>query len=141
MRHRRAAEFFTDQNDPELVGAVASHFMAAHGATTDKRDAELLAADAAASMAEAAERAARLHSHEQSLAMLEYALAFATDPRVKADLWQQGARSASALAHHETAIGYAYRAFDWHLEHGSPEDVAGAAAVVGEELLPRVPGT
>lgn len=134
VRHRRAAAFFTEQGEVELVGAVANHYMAAYKATNDRSEAELLAADATAALTEAAGRAARLHSHAQSLAMLEYALAFAGDPRAQAPLWQRGARSADALALHETAIGYAYRAFDWYREHGDASDIADAAALVGEEL-------
>ena len=134
VRHRRAAGFLANQGDTELAGAAASHFMAAHRATNDATEAELLAADATAAISEAAERAARMHSHAQSLVLIEYALALTTDPRAKAELWQRGARSASGLAHHETAIGYAYRAFDWYQERGTAADIAAAAALVGEEL-------
>jgi class 3 adenylate cyclase/tetratricopeptide (TPR) repeat protein len=134
VRHLRAAKYFTELGEPELVGAVAGHFMAAHRMTNDPHDAEVLAADAVAALTDAADRAARLHSHAQSLALLEHALAFATDPETKARLWQRGATSASALAHHETAVSYAYRAYDWFAEHGSPHDVAAAAALVGNQL-------
>lgn len=134
IRHRRAAAFYTEQGDGDMVGAVANHFMAAYKATNDPAEAELLAADATAALSDAADRAARLHSHAQSLAMLEYALAFAGDPRTKARLWQRGARSAGVLALHETAIGYAYRAFDWFSEHGDAAEIAAAATIVGDEL-------
>lgn len=134
VRHRRAAAFYTEQGDADLVGAVANHYMAAYEATNDPDEAEMLAADATAALSDAADRAARLHSHAQSLALLEYALAFAKDPQTKAQLWQRGARSAGALALHETAIGYAYQALDWFTEHGDPAETAAAAAAVGDAL-------
>jgi class 3 adenylate cyclase/tetratricopeptide (TPR) repeat protein len=134
LRHVRAARYYTDLGEPELVGAVAGHFMSAHRMTNDPAEAEVLAADAVAALSDAADRAARLHSHAQSLALLEQALAFATDPAMKARLWQRGAASASALAHHETAVSFAYRAYDWFSDHGTPGDIADAAALVGSQL-------
>jgi class 3 adenylate cyclase/tetratricopeptide (TPR) repeat protein len=134
VRHVRAAGFFAELGEVELAGAVAGHFTAAHRETSDPKEAKALAAEATAALSEAADRAARLHSHEQGLAMIEQALAFTTDPTAKASLWQRAARSASALARHEIAIDYAYRALDWYRQHGAPGDVAGAAAVVGFEL-------
>jgi tetratricopeptide (TPR) repeat protein len=134
VRHIRAAEFFSDLGELELAGAAADHYMAAHRVTDDADDAKALAAEAAAALSEAAERAAGLHSHAQALAMIEHALAFTTDPRTEATLWQRASRSASALAQHETAIGYAYRALDWYRERGSPVDIANGAALVGDDL-------
>jgi tetratricopeptide (TPR) repeat protein len=94
----------------------------------------VLAAEATAALSEAAERAAGLHSHAQAMAMIEQALAFTTDPRAEATLCQRASRSASALAQHETAIGYAYRALEWYREHGDPVDIANGAALVGSAL-------
>jgi len=134
VRHIRAAEFFTELGDLELVGAVASHYMAAHRVTDTPEAAAALAAQATTALSDAADRSARLHSHAQALSMIEQALALTADSDEKPRLWQRGARSASALAKHETAVGYAYQAFDWYQEHGDSVDVAYAAALVGEEL-------
>ncbi len=134
VRHIRAAEFFAKLGELEFAGAVASHYMAAHHFTDEVDRAAALAAKATAALSDAADRAARLHSHAQALAMIEQALAYTTDPRAHATLWQRASRSASALAKHETAIGYAYQALDWYRTHGDPVDIAGAAARVGNEL-------
>jgi tetratricopeptide (TPR) repeat protein len=134
VRHIRAAEFFAALSELELAGAVAGHYMAAHGVTDAADDAKALTAEATAALSDAAERAAGLHSHAQALAMIEHALAFTTDPQAEATLWQRASRSAGALAQHETAIGYAYRALDWYREYGDPVDIANGAALVGGEL-------
>ena len=134
VRHIRAAEFFAEVDERELAGAVASHYLAAHSVTDTPDDERALTAEATAALSEAAERAAGVHSHPQALAMIEQALAFTTDHRAEAALWQRAARSASALAQHEAAIGYAYQALDWYREHGDSADIANAAALVGEDL-------
>lgn len=134
IRHERAAQFYLEAGDAELAGAVASHFVAAHGMANDSSAARVLAADAATALSEAAERAASLHSYAQCLGMLEQALSFTDDPITQATLWQRAARAASGLARHSVAIGYARRAFDWFRDHGDDADVAAAAALVGEEL-------
>jgi len=134
VRHIRAAEFFAEMDDSELAGAVASHYVAAHSVTDVADQATALTAEATATLSDAAERAAGVHSHAQALAMIEQALAFTTDPPEMAALRQRAARSASALARHEDAIGYANQALDWYREHGESADVASAAALVGEEL-------
>ena len=134
VRHIRAAEFFAEVGERELAGAVAGHYMAAHRVTDTADDAKALTAEATATLSDAAERAAGVHSHAQALAMIEQALAFTTDPAAEATLWQRAARSASALAQYEAAVGYAYQALDWYREHGDSADIASAAALVGEEL-------
>ena len=134
VRHLRAAEFLAGLEEMELAGAVASHFMAAHRVTGNPDEAKALAAKAAAALAETADRAARMHSHAQGLVTIEQALEITTDPTQEAILWQRAARSASALAQHETAIGYACRALDWYRQEGDSIDIANAAAVVGDVL-------
>jgi len=134
VRHLRAAEFMAGLGEVELVGAVAGHLMAARRVTTDPDDAGVLAAKATAALSDAADRAARMHSHAQGLAMIEQALEITTDPMEEATLWERAARSASALARTDTAIGYARRALDRHREQGDPVGIAGAAAVVGDVL-------
>jgi class 3 adenylate cyclase/tetratricopeptide (TPR) repeat protein len=134
LRHVRAAGYFAERGDAELVGAVAEHFAAAHRDTTDPDDARALAAEARAALSGAAERATRLHAHADALAMLEHAIELTTEPGVTAALNKRAARSASALAHHDDAVEYANRALDWYREYGDQGDVAAAAALVGEAL-------
>jgi len=134
VRHLRAAEFFEELGEIELVGAVASHFMAARGVTTNHDDAGALTVKATVALSEAAERAARMHSHAQALAMIEQALEITIDPGEEAILRQRAARSAGGLARHDTAIGYACRALDWYREQGDEVGIAGAAAIVGDVL-------
>jgi tetratricopeptide (TPR) repeat protein len=133
VRHIRAAEYFAQLEEIEFAGAVAGHYMSAHG-VADAPHAPELAAEATAALTDAADRAARLHSHAQALAMIEQALTFVTDPAVEATLWQRASRSARALARHETAVGYAYRALDWYQQNGDPEEISAAALLVGNGL-------
>jgi class 3 adenylate cyclase/tetratricopeptide (TPR) repeat protein len=134
VKHIRAAEYFTELGETEFAGAVASHYMSAHSVADVPDAAAALAAEATTALSDAAERAAGLHSHAQALAMIEHALAFVTDPRVEVALWQKAARSASALARHDTAVDYACRALEWYRQNGDPTDVAAAAALVGNGL-------
>jgi class 3 adenylate cyclase/tetratricopeptide (TPR) repeat protein len=134
LRHVRAAEFFAERGDDELAGAVAGHITTAHRITEDPEDARALAHEATLALSDAADRAARLHSHEEGLAMIEQALAFVTDEASKAALWTRAARSASALARHRVATQYARRALDWYQEHGDRDEVANAAELVGDVL-------
>jgi tetratricopeptide (TPR) repeat protein len=94
----------------------------------------VLAGKATAALTEAADHAARMHSHEGGLEMIEQALASASDPETEAMLWQRAARSASALARHDAAVGYACRALDWFRKHRGPADIAEAASLVGDVL-------
>ncbi|MCP4305378.1 MAG: AAA family ATPase [bacterium] len=134
VKHIRAAEYFAQLGESEFAGAVASHYMSAHNVADAPDAAAALAAEATTALSDAADRAAGLHSHAQALAMIEHALTFVTDPAVRADLMQRAARSASALARHQTAVGYATQAFDWYRTHGDADDIADAAALLGNWL-------
>ncbi len=134
VRHLRAAEFFAQLGEIELAGAVASHLMSARRVTSDSDDATALAAMAASALAEAADRAARVHSHAQVLETIEQALAITVDPVEKARLRQRAARSASALALHDAAIDHASSALDWYRDRGDSIEIAGAAELVGDVL-------
>lgn len=134
VRHLRAAEYLDGLGEVELAGAVASHYMDAHRVTDDAASAEPLAAEASAALTDAADRAARLHSHEQALAMVEHALSLTTDPAAQASLRQRAARSAGALAQHDIAIAYACQALDWYRANGDNDEIADAARQVGNAL-------
>ena len=134
VRHIRAAEYLDGLGDLELAGAIASHYMDAHRSSDQAAATGPLAAEAATALSEAAARAAGLHSHEQALSMIEHALSMGVDPAEQAALWQRAARSAGALARHDTAVDYARRALEWHRGNGSTESVAEAAWLVGNLL-------
>jgi tetratricopeptide (TPR) repeat protein len=132
VRHTRAAEFFAELGEVELAGAAASHFLAAQRVTPNPDDAQVLAGKATAALAEAADHAARVHSHTDGLRMIEQALANTADPAIEATLLQRAARSASALAQHDTAIDYACQALEWHRRQGDRTAVVEAAGLVGD---------
>ncbi len=132
VRHTRAAEFFNELGEVELSGAAASHFLAAQRVTPNPEDARVLGGKATAALAEAADHAARVHSHTDGLRMIEQALANTTDPGIEATLRQRAARSASALAQHETAIEYACQALDWYRRQGDQTEIVEAAGLVGD---------
>jgi tetratricopeptide (TPR) repeat protein len=131
-RHVRAAEFFSELEEAELAGAAASHFMAARDLTEDPGN--VLAAKVTSALTEAADHAARVHSHAQGLAMVEQALALTTDPSEEPRLLHQAARAASALARHDLAVDYARSALRWHERRGDARGRVSAAALLGDVL-------
>lgn len=108
--------------------------MSAQRVTSDTGDAAALARRASVALADAADRAARVHSHAQVLEIAEQAQTIAIAPDNEARLRQLAARSASTLAQHETAVDHAARALDWSRSQGDAGGVAAAAALLGEVL-------
>jgi tetratricopeptide (TPR) repeat protein len=79
VRHLAAARHFEGVGGEELTGALAAHYLAAHGAATEEAEAAALAAQARLALLSAAERASDLGAYGQSLGYLEQALTVADD--------------------------------------------------------------
>ena len=77
-RHLAVAEHLESQDDPELAGIVAGHYLHALGSVTGWRGPRDAIRDRALlSMAQAAARAADLKSHQQVISISESALEIA----------------------------------------------------------------
>ena len=94
VRHLAAARFFESLGTDELAGALAGHYLAAHGYATDGPEADALAAQARVALRGAAERAAALGAHSQAIAFLEHALTVSPDAADRADLHERAFVSA-----------------------------------------------
>ncbi|HVR79788.1 MAG TPA: AAA family ATPase, partial [Acidimicrobiia bacterium] len=130
-RHLKVAEYFTSVAPIEAAAVIASHYMNAYEVAPDQE----LAEKARNALMKAARRAIELHSASQALSLLEQALEVPGTEEQQAALWQFAVRPAGDLFRHEDAIGYARKAYDWHLEHGSPADIATSARVVGTAYI------
>jgi class 3 adenylate cyclase/tetratricopeptide (TPR) repeat protein len=134
-RHLSAARYFETLGDDELAGALATHYLAAHEASTDGPEAEAVAVQARLALRGAADRAVTLGAHEQAVGFLEQALTVTTDPAEQAQLLERAGASASAAYHHDAAEGYFRRAIELERAIGDRVGAARATADLGAALL------
>jgi tetratricopeptide (TPR) repeat protein len=109
-KHLAAARHFESLGDEELAGVLASHYLAAHGATPAGPEADALGAQARVALRAAADRATALHSLAVALGYLDEAITVTTDPEEQAVLHEraatvamEAARIGDALAHADDA--------------------------------------
>jgi len=95
-RHVRVAEYFESENDPELAGIVASHYLdALEVAPSDEERAELRPRAIGALLA-AADRADALQSHAQVVRLTLRGIELTDDPASRGELYIRAARSEHA---------------------------------------------
>ena len=128
VRHLAAARFFESLGTEELAGALAGHYLAAHGYASDGPEADALAAQARLALRGAAERAAALGAHTQAIAFLEHALAVARDPADRADLHELALASARQGLVAEVAERHALGALEARRGIGDRSEIALATA-------------
>jgi len=133
-RHLAVARHYEAVGDEELVGALASHYLAAHQASEPGEEADAVAAQARIALGAAAARAADLGSHEQAVAYLEQALAVTSAPADRAPLLDRAARSGAA-ATLASAERYASEAIDAYRDTGDAGAAARASARLGRVLM------
>src|SRR5207249_5376590 len=102
-RHLAAARYFEASADDELAGLLASHYVAAHEASTPGPEADAVAIQARIALSGAAERAATLGAHDQAVSYLRQAIEITADEGDRAELQFRAARSANAAARHAEA--------------------------------------
>ena len=134
-RHLAAGRYFDSLGDPEQVGAVATHLLAAYQAGSSGPDSAELASAAARALREAAERASSLHSPDQALEYLAGALSVTSDEAEQAQLWEQAAASAQAAARLREAEQYSRQAIAWYQTHADRSAVARMTARLGTILM------
>ena len=133
-RHLAVARYYEAAGDEELAGALASHYLAAHGASDEGPEADAIAAQARIALGGAADRAAALGAHQQAVTFLEQALAIASEPGDRAALLDRAARSASVAAT-EDAQRYAEQAITAYREIGNRRGAIEATVRLGQVLL------
>jgi class 3 adenylate cyclase/tetratricopeptide (TPR) repeat protein len=129
--HLAAARFYEALGDDELAGALASHYLSAYEASATGPESEAIAIQARLALSGAAERAATLGAHGQSVVYLRQALAVTLDPGDRAPLLERAATSASAGVRFEDAEQLAGQAVEAYRQNGDEAGVAKATALVG----------
>ncbi|MET1231552.1 MAG: adenylate/guanylate cyclase domain-containing protein [Candidatus Limnocylindrales bacterium] len=128
VRHLAAARYFESLETDELAGALAGHYLAAHGYASDGPEADALAAQARVALRGAAERAASLGAHTQAIAFLEHALAVSPDAADRADLHERALASAMHGLVGDVAERHGLGALEARRELGDREAIASATA-------------
>jgi len=108
-RHLRVAEYFERLGAVELVGAVATHYLAAAEAAPQGEGADLLTRGRTA-LSDAAARAAALQSHSAAISLLEQAIQLTETSAERAPLLEAAAISAMWAADPEQAVEMAAEA-------------------------------
>ena len=134
VRHLAAARFFEALGTDELAGALAGHYLAAHGYATDGPEADALAAQARVALRGAAERAVALGSHAQAIAFLEHALTVSPDPADRAELHERALASARQGLVPEVEERHALGTLEARRELGDRQQVALATAAYARTL-------
>jgi len=134
VRHLAAARFFESLETDELAGALAGHYLAAHGYAGDGPEADALAAQARIALRGAAERAVTLGSHAQAIAFLEHALTVSAEPVDRADLHERAFASARQGLVAEVTERHALGALEARRELGDREGIALATAEYGRAI-------
>jgi class 3 adenylate cyclase/tetratricopeptide (TPR) repeat protein len=133
-RHLAIARHYEAQGDDELAGALASHYVAAHEASTEGAEADAVAAQARIALRAAADRAASLGAHAQAVSHIKRALGITVEPAERAELLERAALSAIAAADPD-AERYAREALAARESIGDPGGIYRAAGLVGRVLL------
>ncbi len=134
-RHLAAARYFEALGEDELAGALASHYLAAHEASTEGAEADAVAIQARLALSGAAERAATLGSLDQAVTYLNQAIAITADPGERASLFLRAAVSANGAALHEQAEHLARAAIDLARSIGDLQVAGPGEALLGEILI------
>ena len=133
-RHLAVARHYEGVGDQELAGALASHYVAAHGASDAGAEADAVAAQVRIALSAAADRAFSLGSPDQAVAFLDQALGITADPAERAQMLDRAAYLASVAARPD-AVDYATAAVDAFRELGDEVGAVRASARLGETLL------
>ncbi len=134
MRHLAAARFFESLETEELAGALAGHYLSAHGYAADGPEADALAAQARVALRGAAERAVALGAHAQAITFLEHALAVSPGAADRADLHERALASAHQGLVAEIVERHALGALEARRELGDRAGIALATAAYARAI-------
>ncbi len=126
-RHIEVAEYYESLEDEEYSPLVASHYIDAYAADPSDEMGEATRQ----ALQKAAERAAKLHSLDQVLALAERAIELTSETSEAAPLHQLAADAAVEQLRFDIAIEHATNAFDFYRDEGSIERTTEAAVLLG----------
>ncbi len=136
-RHLAAARFFEATSDDQLAGLLASHYVAAHEASTPGPEADAVAIQARIALSAAAERAATLGAHDQAVAYLRQAIALTADDIERFELLLRAATSADIAASLDAADELVRTAIALAEANTDRSAIGRAQALLGEILIDR----
>jgi class 3 adenylate cyclase/predicted ATPase len=137
QRHLAAARWFETLGEPELVGALAGHFLAARSLAPSGPEADALAAQARLALKAAGDRAASLGSNRQAVDFYQQALTVTVDPKDEAEILELAGEIATRVAEFENAEALLSRAVEIQRERG---DRAAAGRAVGNLVAMLITG-
>jgi tetratricopeptide (TPR) repeat protein len=117
-RHLAVAEHLESQDDPELAGIVAGHYLNALEASPAGEARDAVRDRALLSMAQAASRAADLKSHQQVISISESALEIADSDEARTPFWEMVIDASGRMADLEGAERHAVQAMDHYRKTG-----------------------
>ncbi|HEY3522184.1 MAG TPA: adenylate/guanylate cyclase domain-containing protein [Candidatus Limnocylindrales bacterium] len=127
-RHLAAARLYEQQEDDELAGVVASHYLDAYRAASDGRERSELGERALRALVAAAERARTLHAPGSAIGYYEGAAELAPDPVARRSLLEHAADAAIEARPPEEAVAYARTILDLVRSEPAPDHPAFARA-------------
>ena len=134
-RHLAAARFFETIGTDELVGALASHYLAAHANAPAGPEADALAGQARIALRAAAERAAGLGAHDQAVRFYQQAVTVTDDPTDQAELLERAGISATTSGRYDEAETCLRRALELRELGQDRRAIARVVATLGRTLL------
>jgi class 3 adenylate cyclase/tetratricopeptide (TPR) repeat protein len=134
-RHLAAARWFESLGEPELVGALAGHYLAARALAAEGAEADALAAQARLALKAAADRAASLGAHRQAMSFFEQALEVTSDVAEEAELHRRVGESATVSSNWDAAEEHFERALAIHRERNERSAAARLSGTLGQMLL------
>ncbi|MEX2546994.1 MAG: adenylate/guanylate cyclase domain-containing protein [Chloroflexota bacterium] len=133
--HLAAARYFESLGNDEIAGALASHYLAAHGNAAEGDEADALAGQARIALKAAATRASSLGSFDQSVSFLEQALTVTQDAAEQVDLLHQAAEASRIAGRFEKAEEMLRRAVELARQVGDREQIVRATSALGAILI------
>ena len=134
-RHLAAARFLEGLASDEIVGALASQYLAAHDNAAEGPEADALAAQARIALRAAAERAISLGSFGQAVGFLDQARTVTREDLELAELLERAGRAASLAGLNAIGIERLREAVELRRSLGEPDAIAGAVALLGDSLV------
>jgi class 3 adenylate cyclase/tetratricopeptide (TPR) repeat protein len=134
-RHLAAARWFETLGEPELVGALAGHFLAARSLAPAGPEADALAAQARLALKAAGDRAASLGSNRQAAEFYAQALSVTVEDADEAAICEVAADVAQTLTNYDVAHELLSRALEIHRARDDRDAAARVTATLGEVLL------
>lgn len=134
-RHLAAARYFDTLGDDELAGMLASHYLEAFQAAPEGEEGAAVAAQARVALRAAADRAVRLHSHDQALTYYEQAMAVTFEEQDLNDLRVRAGQAAWNAGNVEVALANLAAAKAWQEQRSDLDQAGEITAQLGSWLL------